>query len=213
MTPLMRLVFVGAGGQARETAEYAEALGHDVVGFVVTDLASLGSHDSPVLGDHRWLAEHRERFDGIVCAIGDAKARARVSAMLEAQFPDPALWPVLIHPRAYVSKSSRVGHGSIISPLGAISANVVLEPFVIVNAAGIGHEAVIGRASTVCPYALIGGGARIGAAVWIGSGAQVQQYLTVGDGAAIGAGTVVHRDVAAGETVAGVPARRLGRAG
>jgi acetyltransferase-like isoleucine patch superfamily enzyme len=43
----------------------------------------------------------------------------------------------------------------------------------------------------------------------IGSGAAIICGITIGEGAMIGAGAVVTRDVAPGETVAGVPARLL----
>jgi acetyltransferase-like isoleucine patch superfamily enzyme len=43
----------------------------------------------------------------------------------------------------------------------------------------------------------------------IGSGAAILCGITIGEHAMIGAGAVVTRDVAPGETVAGVPARRL----
>jgi len=48
---------------------------------------------------------------------------------------------------------------------------------------------------------------RIGKDVWIGGGAILLPGVTIGDGAVIGAGSVVTRDVAAGVTVAGNPAR------
>lgn len=48
---------------------------------------------------------------------------------------------------------------------------------------------------------------RIGSDVWIGGGAIILPGITIGDGAVIGAGSVVTRDVPAGETVAGNPAR------
>lgn len=51
----------------------------------------------------------------------------------------------------------------------------------------------------------------IGRNVWIGGGAMVLPGVTVGDDATIGAGAVVTRDVAAGATVAGNPARPIGK--
>lgn len=50
---------------------------------------------------------------------------------------------------------------------------------------------------------------RIGKNVWIGGGAMIMPGVTVGDDAVIGAGSVVTRDVPAGATVAGNPARVL----
>lgn len=49
----------------------------------------------------------------------------------------------------------------------------------------------------------------IGANVWIGAGALILPGVTIGDDAIIGAGSVVTRDVTAGSTLAGNPARPL----
>jgi maltose O-acetyltransferase len=51
---------------------------------------------------------------------------------------------------------------------------------------------------------------RIGRNVWIGGGAIILPGVTVGDHALIGAGAVVTRDVPAGATVVGNPARMPG---
>ena len=48
---------------------------------------------------------------------------------------------------------------------------------------------------------------RIGRNVWIGGGAIILPGVTIGDDAIIGAGSVVTRDVPAGATVVGNPAR------
>ena len=47
----------------------------------------------------------------------------------------------------------------------------------------------------------------IGSNVWIGGGAIILPGVTIGDDAIVGAGSIVTRDVAAGATVVGNPAR------
>ena len=47
----------------------------------------------------------------------------------------------------------------------------------------------------------------IGANVWIGGGAIILPGVTIGDDAVVGAGAVVTRDVPAGATAVGNPAR------
>lgn len=49
----------------------------------------------------------------------------------------------------------------------------------------------------------------LGREVWIGRGVAVLSGVTLGDHATVGANAVVTRDVAAGETVGGVPAKPL----
>ena len=68
-----------------------------------------------------------------------------------------------------------------------------------------------GRLQTEADWQVVPTLTRRGAS--IGSGATILCGITIGENALIGAGAVVTRDVAPGETVVGVPARVLARGG
>lgn len=73
--------------------------------------------------------------------------------------------------------------------------------------AHVGHDAVIGPGCEIAPGAVICGYAHLDSGVKVGVNASVLPYVKVGGGARIGAGAVVTKDVPAGETWAGNPAR------
>jgi sugar O-acyltransferase (sialic acid O-acetyltransferase NeuD family) len=208
-----RIVVLGAGGQARDTAwVIAELARHgsalDFVGFVVSDRARLGPHDSPVAGDMEWLLENRGRIDAAAMGIGTPAVRLRVAEEAERLLPGLE-WPALVHPSVVLDRESlRLEPGAMISAGVAGSVNVVVERHGLVNiGCTLGHEAVIGSGSVVNHGASISGGVTLERSVLVGTGARVLQYLRVHEGATVGAGAVVTRNVAAGTTVVGVPAR------
>jgi sugar O-acyltransferase (sialic acid O-acetyltransferase NeuD family) len=219
----MRLVVIGAGGFAREAIEYIKSTYflnkyiieyYSVVGCVVTDLSSLGEHDSKelVLGDYDWLRNNKDKFDGFVIGIGSPKARLKVAAALKAEFPEKSFPNInMSNPKLGLQDRSFADREGIIICPGVIgTVNVSIGNFSLINlSVTIGHEAVIGEGCVINPGANISGGVNIGKGVLVGSGACILQYLHVGDFATVGAGAVVTKQVFDGTTVVGCPAKPL----
>lgn len=86
-----------------------------------------------------------------------------------------------------------------------IGEGTQIGPAVQIYAAGHPRDPAARRAGLE-----LGRPVRIGRNVWIGGGAILLPGVTIGDDAIIGAGSVVTRDVPAGVTVVGNPARIAG---
>jgi len=211
------IVVIGAGGMAREVRWLIEEMNaaearYEFLGYVVTDLKRLGEHDSKaeVLGDYGWL--EKNKVDCVTIGIGTPGARLRVGRELKERLSGME-FPALVHPTAIVDrKTARIEEGVLVCAGVVATVNLTLRAFALCNfGCTLGHEATVGRGSVVNPGANISGGVTLKEGVLVGTGAQILQYVTVGEGATVGAGAVVTKNVPAGATVVGIPAKELAR--
>ena len=209
---MKKLVIIGAGDFARETAWIAERMNGqspqwDIMGFVDDALAGKRVDGYPVLGTIEWLKEYPEDI-WVTCAIGTGYVRKRIwSSLAECGNIHPA---TLIDPSVIIGKNSEIGEGSIICA-GTILAIAAKPGFnsIINLSCTIGHDTVLEECCTVHPGTNISGKVHVGSCTDIGTGTKVIQGLTICAGCMIGAGSVVVRNIMEPGTYVGVPVKRI----
>ena len=201
---LGRLLILGAGGHGRAVADVAAACGWTVAGF--TDRPGA---DPRVLGDDQDLPalSRSTGIDAGVIGVGNSALQRR-SALFDRLRESGLPIPALVHPRATLSSSARVGPGSVVFPAAVLGAGVtVAENVVIYSGVIVEHDCRIADHAYVSPGAVLSGSVVLEIGAFIGAGAVILPGVTIGKHAVVGAGAVVLTDVQTGETVAGVPAR------
>jgi sugar O-acyltransferase (sialic acid O-acetyltransferase NeuD family) len=209
---IRELILLGAGGHASVVAESAVAAGWRILGYLANEATResrcaalavpwLGSVEQPTAEGLQLL----ERGAKVHPAVGDARVRERWTARFGAE-----RLATIMHPTAWVSPSASLAPGVYVGAFAAINASASIGMSTIVNTAAIiEHGVRVGSASHCAPRSTLAGLAEVAERVLIGAGAVVLPFVRVGSDAIVGAGAVVHRDVAAAITVAGTPARPL----
>ena len=194
-----KVIIIGAGGHAKALIDCIEEENKYEISSIVDDdpkVTKIFNHSVSVR-DEINFADRK-----CIVAIGNCQTRREIISHLNSEFFTS------VHPRATVSKYSKIGIGSQIFAGVVINSGAKIGDHCIINTGAIiDHDCVVGDFVNISPNVSLAGGAKIGSSTNIGIGAVVIQTVSIGSNVIIGAGSVVISDIPDNCTALGTPAK------
>jgi sugar O-acyltransferase (sialic acid O-acetyltransferase NeuD family) len=198
------ILLIGAGGHAASCIDVIEQQGAFAVGGLVGAPDEVGKTvlGYPVLGSDAELAALIAKFRRALIVVGQIRTpepRVRLFSRLTELKCE---LPIVISPRAHVSRHAMLGpgtivmHGAIVNARATVGSNCILNSHSLIE-----HDSRIGDHCHIATGAIVNGAASVGAGTFVGSQATVRQEVRIGARCVIGMGERVLADCADGTTL------------
>lgn len=207
----MDLLIYGAGGLGREVYDAAERNNDGRWNEIL--FIDDGREESEIYRSRsiKWETALREYSEGgkksaeALIAVGEPATRELLYGKVLNSSIAPA---TLIDKTAIISPSARIGKGTMVLEMSVVHADVTVGENVLIQPmAALGHDDIVSDNSVISSFSVLAGHCTVGKTVYIGMQSAVREGSSVGDKAIVGMGAIVCRDVEAGMTVIGNPAR------
>lgn len=165
---MKKLLILGAGGYGKTVADLAAQLGcYEQIAFLDD-----GREGTDILGICASYAEFAEECTHMYPAFGNNEIRMR---WLNTLLGNGITVPTLVHPRAYVSPTAKLGTGTMVLPMAVVNTGVTVGNGCIINiGAMIDHDTVIENGTHLAPGAIVKAENRIKAGSKIDSGTVIE---------------------------------------
>lgn len=207
------IIILGTGGHSAVVIDIIETVGiYNIIGLtdVIMPKDSLFK-DYPILGDDSVLKKYFENgCKNVAIGVGGFRDNSLRSALFKKMEKTGFRIPHHIHPSANISKSVKVGEGTIIFSGVNINTDAVIgKNNIIATGANIDHETFLGDDVLISAGVTIGGNVKIYDKVVCALGCNVISGIEIGNEILVGAGALVVKNIYQKGVYMGVPAKLI----
>ena len=191
------IILLGGGGHASVLIEILILTNSTILGIVDPQLQKgILINGIPVLGNDDIVLDYSKQEVRLVNGLGP-KVKSSSREQLSNKFINLGYeFSTLIHPNAYVSKSSTIEEGSQIMAGAIIQTKALVGKLSVINSGAIiEHDCRIGEHNHIAPGAVLCGGVCTESGVFIGSGAVVLENLRIKSHSTIAAGSTLRKNL------------------
>jgi len=191
---LKDIILIGGGGHCKSVIDVIEQEGRfNIIGII--DKPELLGKDLlgyQTIGNDSDLKDLVQVCKNVLITIGQIRSPLKRIDLFHLALKLGFSLPIIVSPRAYVSKHATIGKGSIIMHDAVINASAIIGNNCIINTKStVEHDSNIGNHCHISTNAVINGGVLVGNGSFIGSGVVTKENIRIGDNFFAKAGTVI----------------------
>ena len=199
------LIILGTDPHSRDAVAFVDCINRiqptwNVLGFVTQDAAEIGTtiEQLPVSDPAGTLKRYPD------AALLPSFGWPAVAREIEARFVS------VIDPSTVISRSARIGRGSLVYPHCFIGADARIgDRNLILSGCAVNHDSQLADRVILCSGVQVAGYVTVEPDCELGQSCSIRQRIRIGRNSHIGMGTVVIKDVPPDSVMIGNPARRL----
>ena len=191
---MREILILGAGGHCRSIIDVIELEDKFRIAGIIDNELPVGSRvlDYEVIGNDNDLENLRSKYEYAIIGVGQIKTpKIRIKLFNLLKGLDFKL-PVIVSPRAYVSKYAKIGEGTVIMHDALVNTNAKIGKNCIINTkALIEHDVIIEDNCHISTGAIVNGGTIIRKNTFFGSNAMAKEYIEIEAESIIGGGVTL----------------------
>ena len=191
---MKEIILIGGGGHCKSVIDVIEQEGHFSISGILDKPELLGSDvlGYPVLGNDSDLESLSKIYTYALITLGQIQSPLVRKKLFYLVKKAGFRLPRIISSRAYVSKHTFIGEGTVVMHDVLINAGATIGENCIINSkALIEHDSKIANHCHISTNAVINGGVIIEDECFIGSGAVTNNSIMIKKGSFIKAGSIV----------------------
>jgi sugar O-acyltransferase (sialic acid O-acetyltransferase NeuD family) len=191
---MKKIILIGGGGHCKSAIDVIEQEAKFEIAGIVDKPKLLGSKvlGYTVIGSDLDLHRLAKKYKYALITVGQIKTALIRIKLFNLATKFGFTLASIISPKAYISKHSRIGRGTIIMHHAIINANSFIGDNCIINTkALVEHDSSISDHCHISTNATINGGNQIGSKSFIGSNVTTKEYIKIGNNSFIKAGSLI----------------------
>lgn len=188
------IILIGGGGHCKSVIDVIEQEKKFKIIGIVDKPDLLGSKvlGYSVIGSDLDLYNLAKKYKYALITVGHIKSALFRIKLFNLAIKSGFTLPYIISPKAYLSKHSKIGRGSIIMHHAIVNAYSFIGDNCIINTkALIEHDCSISDHCHISTSAVINGGNQIGSKTFIGSNVTTKEYIKIKNNSFIKAGGLI----------------------